>query len=346
MSSDSQRPNLIFLISQPRAGSTMTQKILGGHPEIFTVSEPWLLLHPFYALRDKGYEAEYSAQLANKALDSFLNLLPNGKVAYFEGISEMYGNLYQKALAQTGRSYFLDKTPRYYNIISELSQAFPEASFIILLRNPLAVLCSIISTWIIPSNLYYLRLNLYRHDLLKAPKLLLQGIDLLGERCIVLHYEKLLQYPEQEISQLCERLGIEFLPSMLEFGVANADKWQLGDKKDPYKSVKPNIQNIEQWKVELENPQVWRLVNDYLKLLGSDMIQQMGYSYEQLRQCLDEYYPPHRFRLWNTIPLQWLLKESTDFPTLNYGYYLVSKLNELQKKGVWGTFINSRVLPF
>lgn len=38
--------NLIFLISQPRAGSTMLQKVLGSHPEIHTVSEPWVALPP------------------------------------------------------------------------------------------------------------------------------------------------------------------------------------------------------------------------------------------------------------------------------------------------------------
>ena len=63
--------NLIFLISQPRAGSTMTQRILGSHPDICTVSEPWLMLHPLYAMRPQGYEAEYHAWEARVALKNF-----------------------------------------------------------------------------------------------------------------------------------------------------------------------------------------------------------------------------------------------------------------------------------
>ena len=46
--------DLIFLISQQRAGSTLLQRILGGHPEVHTTAETWLMLHPIYALREQG----------------------------------------------------------------------------------------------------------------------------------------------------------------------------------------------------------------------------------------------------------------------------------------------------
>ena len=57
-----QGENLIFIISQPRAGSTLLQRILGGHPEIHTAAEPWIMLHPLYALKSKGCSAEYNAE--------------------------------------------------------------------------------------------------------------------------------------------------------------------------------------------------------------------------------------------------------------------------------------------
>jgi len=53
-----QGENMIFLISQPRAGSTLSQRMLGSHPDIYTVSEPWLMLHPLYPLRSEGHQAE------------------------------------------------------------------------------------------------------------------------------------------------------------------------------------------------------------------------------------------------------------------------------------------------
>ena len=139
--------NLIFLISQPRSGSTLLQRILGGHPDIHTVSEPWLMLHPFYALRGtSGISTEYSTYPAHRALMNFLSTFDQGEELFFEGVRRMYGHFYEKALDTSGSRYFLDKTPRYYLIIPELIQTFPKAKFIILLRNPLAVLSSMVKT--------------------------------------------------------------------------------------------------------------------------------------------------------------------------------------------------------
>ena len=169
-----QGKNLIFLISQPRAGSTLTQRMLGSHCEIHTVSEPWLMLHPLYALRPEGYEVEYNAEWARNAVQGFVDELPDGKEAYFNGLRRMYSYLYNCAATSSGKRYFLDKTPRYYFIISELYKTFPEARFIILLRNPLAVLCSIINTW---TQDDWFKLYLYKQDLLEAPARLIEGIN-------------------------------------------------------------------------------------------------------------------------------------------------------------------------
>ena len=184
--------HLIFLISQPRAGSTMLQRILAGHGDVQTLSEPWLMLHPFYALRQAGYEAEYNAGVARGAVLDFLQSLPRGEQDYLEGLRRMYLYLYDRALAGSGKHFFLDKTPRYYFVIPELLRTFPEAHFIILLRNPLGVLNSVLSTRV-RENWY--ALHKFKHDLLRAPQLILAGLEQLGDKAIVVHYEQLLQDP-------------------------------------------------------------------------------------------------------------------------------------------------------
>jgi hypothetical protein len=37
---------LVFLISLPRAGSTLLQRLLMGHPLVASCGEPWLALPP------------------------------------------------------------------------------------------------------------------------------------------------------------------------------------------------------------------------------------------------------------------------------------------------------------
>lgn len=326
--------SLIFIISQPRAGSTLLQRILGSHPDIHTVSEPWLMLHPLYALRAEGYQAEYSAPSAKSALQSFLQTLPGGEAEYIEGVRRMYIYLYDQALANAGKRYFLDKTPRYYFIISELYRTFPKARYIILLRNPLAVLCSICETWV---KADWLRLYRYKHDLIRAPRLLLEGAELLGNRGIVVHYEQLLTEPEIEVQRICGRLGVDFVPEMIKYGRHNLPRWHFGDQEAVYQFMRPVLQNAEKWVQALDDRQVWRLANEYLQLLGQETVQQMGYAYGELRQILRAH-EPHRVHLWFTFSLAWLLEKPIE-DRRRWIRGIVRLKRSLQRRGIVGTAV-------
>jgi tetratricopeptide (TPR) repeat protein len=288
MAANTEGQNLIFLISQPRAGSTMTQRILGCHPDIHTVSEPWIMLSPLYHLRFNNIEAEYDTKIFKKAFQTFFEGFPNQYEIYYNGLRYMYSYIYDCALKNTNKKFFLDKTPRYYYIIPELLKTFPESRFIILLRNPLAVLCSIVRTWIKND---WNKLNIFKSDLIKAPFLLMEGIQKLGDRCLVLHYENLITNPEKEIKKICQSMELVFSSEIIKYGTKNITKWTFGDQDLVYKKTKPEPQNLEQWILHLNNPQIWQLANDYLEFLGSDTIYQMGYSYMKLRSILDDRQP-------------------------------------------------------
>ena len=45
---------IIFLISLPRSGSTLLQKMLTVSPEIYSVAEPWLMLPLAFMLKKEG----------------------------------------------------------------------------------------------------------------------------------------------------------------------------------------------------------------------------------------------------------------------------------------------------
>lgn len=295
--------NLIFLISQPRAGSTLLQRVLGSHPDVHTASEPWLMLAPLNALRPCGYPAEYHARLAQKATLDFLQGLPDGDEAYRDGVRRMYSYLYGHALDESGKRYFLDKTPLYYLIIPELYRVFPDARYIILLRNPLAVLNSFLTRWIKGD---WLGLSVHRRDLMQAPRLLLQGIALLGPQARVVRYEQFVADPLRQTRRICVELGLDFMPEMVEYGRASLPHWHFGDEYEVYRQERPVPQIATQWISELAHPQVWRFAHDYLLALGRNTVEQMGYSYDELTQVLAAHRPASR-RLWHTIPLSWAL---------------------------------------
>ena len=78
-----------FIISQPRAGSTLLQRLLATHPQIQTIGEPWLVIPFVYALREKGISAEYIHISLAQGFGEFVSRLPSGRAAYFQEVRAM-----------------------------------------------------------------------------------------------------------------------------------------------------------------------------------------------------------------------------------------------------------------
>lgn len=327
--------DLAFIISQPRSGSTLMQRILSAHPEVHSVSEPWLMLHPLYALRPEGHEAEYDAGLAYKALREYLKNVPGGDDAYYEAVRQMYGSLYRHALPRQAR-LFLDKTPRYYNIIPDLQRVFPEASFILLFRNPLSVLASIITTWI---KRDWLRLAQSANDLLEAPHLLVEGKEQLGADAAVVHYENIVQQPGKTVQNLCEYLGLDYDPGMVRYGDQRNDSWRFGDQTKVHEG-RPVDASVDKWiRVAEQDVQVWRLMNEYLNALGPVLVGQMGYDFQKLQEALATR-QPNTAKLRQTFSLRWLLAKPKHRRS-GWEHYLVKAADSLRQEGLKSTTARS-----
>lgn len=288
MKEETKGENLIFVISQPRSGSTLLQHILASHSEIHTMPEPWLMLHLVYARRASGIEAEYNAQYAFLALQDFFNRIKNAETVYIQGLRNMALQLYLEALESTDKKYFLDKTPRYYFIIPELYKIFPNAKFIFIQRNPLAVFSSIVET-----NFSGNWNGLFRqdriHDILTAPKLILEGLETLGNKAVSIKYEDLVSEPEKTIRFLCDRIGIQFDQEMLTYGKSvKLENTTFIDPKSIYKHDKPVTNYVNDWLDRLNTGWKIKLAQSYLEALGQETILQWGYPYEQLRNQLEE----------------------------------------------------------
>ena len=276
--------NIIFLISQPRAGSTLLQRLLAGHQDMHTTAEPWLMLHPLYALKEKGIETEYGADTAQQGLVDFLKQVPEGIELYKDAIRKLGSTLYNRAVELSGKKYFLDKTPRYYHIIPELYSIFPDAKFIILLRHPLAVLSSVLKTWfdnrvdkIQPPNVV---------DLVKGPVCLVNGIENLKERAIVVGYEALVQYPEKVMTELCTRIGIPYDQDMLNYGIKPKPKGRFGDQVSINQHNRPVSEYVNKWQKNFSTIELVEYAEQYIKTLGADIIVKLGYNFDDIIEKL------------------------------------------------------------
>jgi len=261
------------------------------------------MLPSAYTLRENGTWAEYDADLARNAIHTFWKSLPDGREDYIEGIRRMHSHLYARALSGTDAQIFLDKTPRYYLILSELKEIFPKARFILLVRNPLAVLSSIIRTWV---QEQWLKIGNFKCDLLEAPQLLLEAQSELGENVATVRYEDLVRNSKSEVSRLCEHLGIEFHTDMIEYSESGFGKWRFGDPESVYERQRPQTSSLEKWQ-QPANAQEWRLLREYAEMLGKEGFDSFGYNYKNCVRMLDAD-QPDAADLRYTVSLEWLME--------------------------------------
>ncbi|MCP5186024.1 MAG: sulfotransferase [Pseudomonadales bacterium] len=272
--------DLIFVISQPRSGSTLLQRVLSGHPEIQTSAETWLMLHPVYGRRKTGIEAEYNARWQREAVDEFVAHYTDGPEVHDNAIRAYARTYYRNALAKGNRRIFLDKTPRYFLIIEDLYRLFPKARFIFLLRNPMAVLASELETYV-KGN--WKVLQRFACDLVAAPRMIADGIALLGDAACTVRYEEFVANPEQHTRRIMDYIGLDYLPSLIDYAETPAPIGNMNDPVGVHRHSRPQTTSLENWKRLANNPQDAHLAHACLDDIGSATLERLGYDMHDIR---------------------------------------------------------------
>ena len=205
--------NIIFIISQPRSGSTFLQRILDNHSQIATSAEPWFLLPIFknnFKLKIDA-NCDYDDEIANYAINQFKKLSPNYDNYKNKHLLNLYKDLCFDLTRNGSKRYFLDKTPRYYQIIDKLLNEFPDAKYIMLIRNPVNVLHSMLKTWI-KRDIGLLKK--FKSDLIYAPAILEKYIN--NSKIHKVKYEDLCLNTEIELKKILNYLNLKYEPNLLD----------------------------------------------------------------------------------------------------------------------------------
>lgn len=274
----------VFLISLPRSGSTLLQKMLAVSPRVCTVAEPWVMLPLGFMLRDEGTRAWYYHGTYRQALADLLAELPGGRDALVGLMGDLGRGLYGK-LAREGQTHFLDKTPRYYLIVPFLAEAFPEARFVFLFRHPLEVLASVFTTWC--GNRIGPRLNGSYTDLMVGPGALAAGCRDLKERALAVHYGDLVTEPEATVKAVCAHADIPFQDDMLTAYRSVRFSGAMGDPTGVASYEQVSTESLEKWKTVLGTRYRKWFARRYLRSLGDEALSEFGLSTAQVVTELD-----------------------------------------------------------
>ena len=298
---------LVFLIGAPRSGTTLTTRMLGSHERIHAPAEPHLmppLAH--LGFHERVDAAPYDPVITQLGLRELVGSLPGGEADYLDALRRATDHLYDRSLAAVdpdGSKLFLDKTPAYALVLDFLTRLYPNARYLVLTRHPMAIWSSIVDSFYdgdhetahahnpileryVPSIARFLRES-------DVPKLHLR-------------YEDLVADPETHMARVCEFLGIDFDPAIVDYGEREGGAAHsargLGDPTTVAQQTRPTTASVDKWVKGLEaDPDRLAQCREIAAHLTDPDLATLGYDGAEMRQKLATLEPrdggPSRARL-------------------------------------------------
>jgi len=239
---------MIFVIGSPRSGSTMLQRMLGSHSAIYTHPEPHImtpLAHlGFYESVDK---APYDHINASEAIREYVDELPNKEDDYLDACRAYLDVLYGRMLKKSGLKMMLDKTPAYGLVLPFLAKVYPDAKYIVLTRQPLAILSSYANSFFEGDYDAATEFN----DILGryVPAI----ASFLRQKKVPFHhirYEDLVKQPEDRMAEIFEFLGLPNEEGAVDYGKHKHVVKSFGDPKASSES-RPTTKSVSAWAMDL-----------------------------------------------------------------------------------------------
>ncbi|MBD2580663.1 type I polyketide synthase [Oscillatoria sp. FACHB-1406] len=222
---DRKLPKIAFILSSPRAGSTLLRVMLAGHPDL--ASPPELHLLPFDTMGERESELGLShlgegLQRALMELQGMDGDAAEDLVAKLTAENRSIPEVYAQLQTLAGERLLVDKSPTYAFHRETLERAeamFSGAKYVHLARHPYAVIesfCRLRMDKLVGTgqeNPFQLAESIWTKSNQNIIEFF-EGIE--AERHYLLHYEALVKNPEVEMQKLCDFLEIPYNEALLE----------------------------------------------------------------------------------------------------------------------------------
>ena len=279
----------IFILSLPRSGSTLLQRLLLTSGMCATLGEPSILLRLLGNDDITARRAVYWEFLVSRAEQDMREKWSGYDDAYAGGVRELMLRIYT-GLSE-GKEWFIDKTPRYTLIAHEIIKVFPDAKFIIIWRHPLAVAASM------AEGKSYWYPDEYSIDLYEGLLQLHSFAQQYTPHICQLRYEDLVVDPRAELKRLGAFLGWEGLENTLDLPLACSAGGSLGDHSGIKKYKQVTADSLKAWEAKYDN---WYRRRWALKYFSGNLSESMkSYSYVFPKSISDSRH--HQFRLFSGL---------------------------------------------
>jgi tetratricopeptide (TPR) repeat protein len=200
------RPDPIFIVGLPRAGSTLLEQILASHSQVEGTME--LADIPRLVTRLQGRDPRESAPL----YPGVLRDLPAERLRAF---GEKY--LADTQVYRTGKKFFIDKNPNNFRHIGLIHLILPNARIIDARREPMACCFSNFKQLFASGQEFTYDLQDIARYYRSYVALMAHWSVVLPGRILLVQHEDVVADLERNVRRLLDFCGLEFEPQCLEF---------------------------------------------------------------------------------------------------------------------------------
>ena len=204
------RRHLAFLCGHPRSGTTLIEQMLDAHPDIVSAEETHIFHDEAYLPLTRGFPQ--NASILDVLESASPGLLLQARENYFRS-TELFIH------RPLGERLLLDKNPALNVLIPAVIRVFPEAKFVMALRDPRDVIlsCYMQPLALNPVSSAYLTLETTVAQYLSVMRFWRHLLPTLRGQWIEVRYEEVVREPRVVLGNVLEFLGLPWDERVLRF---------------------------------------------------------------------------------------------------------------------------------
>ncbi|MBN1572762.1 MAG: sulfotransferase [Deltaproteobacteria bacterium] len=258
-----------FIVGCGRSGTTLLRNILNRHSKIAIPLES-LFVIDYLTVKDRKPLSTLKELIVreHEIGEWGLEITPNmlNDCSTPEGLIDRIHELYME---KNGKVIWGQKTPRFIRHGELLKTAYPDSRFIHVIRDPRAVVNSLINSDVHRSNAYYGSFRWNRD--------VNQGLSLkkrYPEDTLEVRYESLITDPEETLKGICRFIEVNF-----EREILDQDKTKTKEYSKFYNKINvkigqpPDPQRLDAWRSDLSRRQI-----SLIESLCAETMKRLGYA--------------------------------------------------------------------
>ncbi len=220
---------IFFIIGRGRSGTWLLRSVLNQHSKVFVPNEGMFILNLYQRFKDvhpftkKDAEQFYKALWTEKRLitwwrvdkEPFLQALLDEAAKGNADFSKMCYAVFKETARQSGKIGELligDKNPTYTFFLKEMERLYPDAKFILMVRDPRA---NVLSFQKVGFDLNHTAALAFRWK--SYTKAILKFRKKYPGKTLMLSYEEFVEMPDSVLEKIADFLNIETEDRMLEY---------------------------------------------------------------------------------------------------------------------------------